>query len=578
MSIISVQDLYLIDLPTLDPYLKTQELGKYTDPVSEKPITDCIQTSYKAGYPFIAAVVIEKDESNKVQVFLFEGFSFFQKGCASNPLTNKKIVDVTLMFCLPKERRFRPMQKSLFEKISEVRQVHNDHPDGHFMLATRLKDDKEANLFPYFMKQAAKRGHKSAEMAMAQLQPLKQEKWLIKAAQQRDPEAVFSLAELWARSKQKRQAGVSLYFEAAEELNHAESQYRYGLTCEGKKVYLLAHKWYKKAMDNGHCRAMYRLGVCCLKGLGVKNKQEYGFSLIQKAADAGIAQAMLQLAYCYQKGLACTPSKENYLQWIEAAALKSLPAAQMEFARQLELQAKHPQALEWLEIASTHGLRAATRKVYEWYAKETSVAFNREKAKSWLEAVREPKTLDICLTEYVSPLAEGFAESFPPPVQKKPAAECCSELEEFRLFNQLFEKRFSEKADEVTTLLNDYLYYRNAEARLLIGRAIAFRKNYLDKSKSAKKIEELNKDKNFLYASFSAPRFIFGGCACKSKICNPFADCETLFAIFNLSVNDEQVIQKIKKLLTATYGTYQLPQIHRIRADAHAKKAQNHQK
>ena len=65
-----------------------------------------------------------------------------------------------------------------------------------------------------------------------------------------------------------------------------------------------AHKWSKRAAEEGNTAATINLGRLYEEGWGVA--QDYGKACewYQKAADAGNAPAMLNLGWLYQNGLA----------------------------------------------------------------------------------------------------------------------------------------------------------------------------------------------------------------------------------------------------------------------------------
>ncbi|MBO7224189.1 MAG: sel1 repeat family protein, partial [Kiritimatiellae bacterium] len=56
--------------------------------------------------------------------------------------------------------------------------------------------------------------------------------------------------------------------------------------------YAEAVKWFRKAAEQGHAGAQYRLGICYGKGLGVPQDHEEAAKWVRKAAEQGDAGAI----------------------------------------------------------------------------------------------------------------------------------------------------------------------------------------------------------------------------------------------------------------------------------------------
>lgn len=84
--------------------------------------------------------------------------------------------------------------------------------------------------------------------------------------------------------------------------------------------YSNAFTWLEKAANNGHVKAMHKLGEYYTTGAGVKVNQEKAFYWFQKASDAGCTESPLCLGKRYQYGIGTEPNIDKALEFYSLAA------------------------------------------------------------------------------------------------------------------------------------------------------------------------------------------------------------------------------------------------------------------
>ena len=96
--------------------------------------------------------------------------------------------------------------------------------------------------------------------------------------------------------------------------NDADAQYQLGLWYyEGgneavERDYAKAAEWFRKAAEQGHAGAQYKLGDCYHYGdgiaqdLSVADRQAEAVEWYRKAADSGSVEALFELGQCYERG------------------------------------------------------------------------------------------------------------------------------------------------------------------------------------------------------------------------------------------------------------------------------------
>ena len=112
-------------------------------------------------------------------------------------------------------------------------------------------------------------------------------------------------------------------FRKAADQGHAKAQYKLG-DCYyfGRGVeqdYAQAVQWYQKAADQDNAWAQYSLGHCYYLGQGVKKDRAQAVQWYRKAADQDHKKAQLALADCYENGLGVPKDPSLAKEWREKA-------------------------------------------------------------------------------------------------------------------------------------------------------------------------------------------------------------------------------------------------------------------
>jgi TPR repeat protein len=129
--------------------------------------------------------------------------------------------------------------------------------------------------------------------------------WLVSAALQKDPEALYQLACLFDRGWQDPERGLILLRAAARQ-GFAEAQYslarRYecgegGVPCDSR----LAGAWCQKAAEQGLAKAQSMLGECYDNGWGFHPDRVLALKWYQKAADQGLGEGAYYVGLCHEE-------------------------------------------------------------------------------------------------------------------------------------------------------------------------------------------------------------------------------------------------------------------------------------
>lgn len=193
---------------------------------------------------------------------------------------------------------------------------------------------KDYNKALLWLKKAAEQGHSIAQRRLGCLyisEPFNNEeegfKWIMKAANQKDPEAEYLIGGCY---------------------EHAIGTV---------KDMVNANKWYRKAAGKNHPDACYELGVNYIYGEGVEKKEEYGIALLRKAIEGEndkakfflskkfiteginsseafnmlntidfdnnesdyIGEAYFLLGNCFEKGIGCNKDKKKAKEYYQKA-------------------------------------------------------------------------------------------------------------------------------------------------------------------------------------------------------------------------------------------------------------------
>ena len=100
-------------------------------------------------------------------------------------------------------------------------------------------------------------------------------------------------------------------------------------TLSGKQDLPAALPWYKRAAEQDNPQALFRLGVFCLEGIGLKKNEREASELFFRAAKQGYARAQYNLACMYAAGQGDLEKDETAaVYWFTLAAQKGDSAAQ----------------------------------------------------------------------------------------------------------------------------------------------------------------------------------------------------------------------------------------------------------
>ncbi len=79
-------------------------------------------------------------------------------------------------------------------------------------------------------------------------------------------------------------------------------------------------KWFRKAVEQGHAKAQYNLGVMFRRGYGVQQDNVEAVKWYRKAAEQGFAEAQYNLGVMYAEGQG---GRQDFVQahmWFDLAA------------------------------------------------------------------------------------------------------------------------------------------------------------------------------------------------------------------------------------------------------------------
>lgn len=118
----------------------------------------------------------------------------------------------------------------------------------------------------------------------------------------------------------------------------AETLYERGVAFDAaeRRNALRAATLYRKAAKIGSVRALYNLGVLCLKGDGVKKDEAAARSCFEQAAKRGHLAAAYNLGICYEKGLGGEKNAARAMELYATAADGGYQMAQYAYACMLE--------------------------------------------------------------------------------------------------------------------------------------------------------------------------------------------------------------------------------------------------
>ena len=136
-----------------------------------------------------------------------------------------------------------------------------------------------------------------------------------------DPEALLKLgARLFAEKDHKR--AMEVYRKCAD-LGNPTAMFHLG-TCLLKGIGVdrderEANIWYRKSADLGNSSAMWCLGYHLQNGIGVQKDEREAVVWYRRSAHLGISGAMCALGVCLKKGIGVERDEEEAMEWYRKA-------------------------------------------------------------------------------------------------------------------------------------------------------------------------------------------------------------------------------------------------------------------
>ncbi len=193
--------------------------------------------------------------------------------------------------------------------------------------------------------------------------------------------------ECYARDKR----GAADWFRKAAEQGHAEAQYRIAdMYAEGVGVGFsikLAQDWFRLAAEQGHAAAQYKMGILCMENEGRQRDMAQALEWFRRAAGQGYAAAQCDLGVMYAEGMGVPQDDARALEWFRKAAEQGSAEAQYNlgvmYAGGEGVPRDMAQALEWFRKAAGQGNAAAQNYLGIMYCNGYGVAEDRHEAARW---------------------------------------------------------------------------------------------------------------------------------------------------------------------------------------------------
>ena len=267
-----------------------------------------------------------------------------------------------------------------------------------------------------------------------------------KALKENNPEAQFLLAEYYSEDtpglKKDLKKSFALYKKAAEQ-GHVEAMFKLtGCYAKGKGVdqdIPSAIDWCKKAADKNHGNALFEMGRLYQQGIAVTQNLTTAYDYFDKAEIAkfnratqakaeiatiaqcwqnaydGDAANQYKLAVCYFKGIGIEKNNTVAQQWLEKSAAQKYSEAQYDLAVIYMLDKspeKIKQAFELLTQAAAKNHIKAMVKLGECYYNGLGVEDDYEKAiELWEKAIKENNSDAMYLLGVYRSTGRGFFNS-----------------------------------------------------------------------------------------------------------------------------------------------------------------------
>jgi len=152
-------------------------------------------------------------------------------------------------------------------------------------------------------------------------------------------------------------AALALYFYYSK--STTEKYFVLGLKCYSNSDYEEALKWYRKAAEQGHADAQFKLGVCYSNGYNVAKDYKEAAKWFRKAAEQGQADAQDALGVYYLFGYGVAKDYKEAAKWFRKAAEQGNANAQYNlgdcYSNGYGIAKDYKEAVKWLRKAAEQG-------------------------------------------------------------------------------------------------------------------------------------------------------------------------------------------------------------------------------
>ena len=182
------------------------------------------------------------------------------------------------------------------------------------------------------------------------------------------------------------------WFRKAADQGHTDAQFRLGFMYENGytgvgKDYKTAVEWLSKAADQGHADAQWKLAAMYEHGLGVGKDYKMAVDFYRKAADQGHEFAQYNLGEMYANGRGVAKEEKMGVKWFRKAADQGHTDAQNRLGDMYYfgrvVSEDYVTALVWYRKAADQGHAVAQANLGWMYEQGRGVAKDMNKAVEW---------------------------------------------------------------------------------------------------------------------------------------------------------------------------------------------------
>ena len=270
------------------------------------------------------------------------------------------------------------------------------HAEAQYTLGQMCEDDfRDQEAFQWYH-QAAEQGHAEAQYRLGEIYEGK------------DSDVRYFIEDYWDYSEAYKVEALHWYIEAAEQ-GHAKAQYKLGKMYEDIEMdedmdeeieanlrdysetedyKVESVKWFRKAAEQGHAEAQYKLGKMYEDGRGVEQDSKKAIEWYQKAADRGLHGALYTLGKMYEDGRGVEQNNRKAVEWYWKAAEQHSIGAPYKLGEMYEygkgVEQNDEEAVKWYFRASKHDTDTGGRKkLSEMYETSRGIGPGDEEAFKW---------------------------------------------------------------------------------------------------------------------------------------------------------------------------------------------------